>query len=109
MINPDEWVVVRNIPVRRSLIDMYKQKYGGVLVVDKNDIMKLDASLAHFRHHKGRDPEVIHDQSKNHYMFEEVTVPLHAFFSKLFSEDDKGSEVKVPSTKPIWFKISKIF
>jgi len=112
-INPDEYTLVRNIPVRNELIEEYRQK-NGKLVTDPVQLKQLDAALAEFRRIHERNPVYIAtDQS--YYFFEELIVPTGLFLDGFAINqtnhelDLKPGEAAVKSPTPIWFVTPKKF
>jgi len=117
MINPDEYVSCRNIPVRKTLIAEYKQKHGE-LVTNPVTLQRLDLALQEFRKRNGKDPVFIADDAGTRFFFEHVPVPISLYFGGFLKNSPTttgdglqldGGEVQIPSAKPIWFAVPKIF
>jgi len=114
-VDPDNYILCRNIPVRKALIEEYRQKHGQ-LVEDTRDLLKLDAALAEFRkRNNDKDPSNIEGDDGYYYLFEHVIMPLSLYFGmnnikhREHELNLASGEVQVPGPKPIWFRVPKKF
>ena len=114
-VNPDDYILCRNIPVRKALIEEYKQKHGQ-LVEDTRTLLKLDAGLAEFRkRNNGKSPTVTEGDDGYYYLFEHVIVPVSLYLRggnfrhKNHELPLLDGELQVPGDKPIWFRVPKKF
>jgi hypothetical protein len=105
MINPDEYTLVRGVPVRKSLINYYEQETGGKLVQDTEPALLMDLdSICRmvwerngFRHTPQRTVQVHTDR----YIHRDL--PLSAEFTGL------GVDINATGYKKMWFKARVIF
>lgn len=103
-VNPDEYMVVRGIPIRKDYIQQREQEFGAKLVADSApDVQEfLDQSLFKLRMAaiaKGKSIKVVGNmiKSKTHfYFFIENIIPMGIYWPGF-------PTVKVATHKPIWF------
>ena len=106
-MNKDTHVVVRNVPVPKSLIEKLRKEFGATLVTDPSLLVKLDESLDYFIQTRGRKPDLNKEMFRlpgdtNWYTYAPLPVPLDLVLpgSKMTMQYEK---------KPVWFAIPRVF
>lgn len=99
-VNPDEYVLCRGIPVKKTHIDFIEQTYEMKLVPDSQPKLQeeLDTALALFRRQNGQNPKdqmIWTDEAV--YCYAEIPVPAGIYLPGLPTVET------VNISKPIWF------
>jgi hypothetical protein len=105
VVSPDEYIVVRGVPVRKDYIDYKQQEYGATLIPDKEALLLsyLDQTLREFRLRAISNKAPPNPKSnlftakEAFFFFAEIPVPLGIYIPKMPTVMSN----RLP--KPAWF------